>query len=82
MLGYSTSVQITYVEDIKTDKEFRTTNGQPFLIKNIGDVNVVATIELVSGTKVETVLYPGWNVEICSAIVSVKTQNAKLQIGY
>ncbi len=83
-LNYETSVQVTYLQDVTVGKEgFKLPNNEVFLIKNIGDNNVSATIELPSmNGSIKTVLYPGWNVELCTKIVSVDDSNAKLQIGY
>ncbi len=83
-LNIKTSVQISYLQNVTIQGDgFSLPNNEIFLIKNISDTNVKAVIQLPSSSgNIETILYPGWNVELCTKIVSVDDSNAKLQIGY
>lgn len=55
--------------------------GIYFLIKNITEEPITASIQLANqDTPISTILYPGWNVEICNKITGV-TANT-LQYGY
>lgn len=76
--GSNNSLQVSYISDIAAGTLDLST---PFLIKNITDNNITATIKLVSGSTVSTVLYPGWNPELCQAITSAVEANT-LQYGY
>lgn len=54
--------------------------GRNFLIKNITEDPIVATIIPASGESISTVLYPGWNPEICKGVIGA--QSGTLQYGY
>lgn len=73
-------IQISYIADVPAgDKTFDT----GVLLKNITDDNITANIRLVGmseGTYVNTVLYPGWNVELVIEIIGATVNT--LQYGY
>lgn len=75
--GVVNSLQVASVKNIPAGDFNPAIN---FLIKNITDENITSTIITAAGDEVSTVLYPGWNPEICKGIKNV-TENT-LQYGY
>lgn len=82
--GITNSLQISKIGDIPVGAfNIKDTNEQliPFVVKNITDDNITATITPYSqDTSVTTILYPGWNVELCKSIVVINANT--LQYGY
>lgn len=76
--GSDNSLQVSYVGDIPSGS-FTFDDG--FLIKNITTEAITCKIKPIGMNEfITTVLYPGWNPEICSA-VQVTNSNT-LQYGY
>lgn len=60
------SLQISKLGNVP---EGNSTFQQPSLIKNITDDSIVLQVKLLGNNDyIETVLYPGWNVELITAI--------------
>lgn len=82
--NFSNSLQIAIMGKI-TSGTFNINDGRggkvPFLIKNITDENITVTV-LPAGndSPIETVLYPGWNVELVKEVQNAETNT--LQYGY
>lgn len=75
--GVITSLQVSQIGNIPAG-DFKP--GFNFLIKNITDNNITISVKPVGNkTSVSTVLYPGWNPELCSEISSVTVNT--LQFG-
>ena len=73
-VGRATSTQVSITEDVFTPEFY-------FLIKNTNDNEVTVEIRPAGQEKfITTVLYPGWNPELCSA-VRTKGETG-LQYGY
>lgn len=80
--GVVTSLQISKIGNIPSGgADFKP--GRPFLIKvNAATVPATKTKIIPAGqqTVVETLLFPGWNPEICMAVLD--NSDANLQFGY
>lgn len=82
--NFSNSLQIAIMGKI-TSGTFNINDGRggkvPFLIKNITDENITVTVLPVGNDNpIETVLYPGWNVELVKEVQNAETNT--LQYGY
>lgn len=76
--GVRTSLQIAKIHGIPSGNF---NPGIPFLVKNITEDNISIQIRPAGQEDfIETVLYPGWNVELISEIKGV--QENTLQYGY
>ena len=76
--GVRTTLQVAVVKDIPAGN-FNL--GKPFLIKNITEDNITCQIKPAGQNEyVTTVIYPGWNPELCSEVLGV--QSNTLQYGY
>lgn len=84
-LGVANSLQISTIGNISIGDmypNFELEDGGYFLIKNITDSNITLNVKLANNsTYVDTVFYPGWNVELVTDISMVTKDNA-LQYGY
>lgn len=62
--GISNSLQISKLGNV-TAGNFKLTTVSPFLVKNITDDNIKASVRLANMSNfIETILYPGWNTEL------------------
>lgn len=82
--NFSNSLQIAIMGEI-TSGIFNIDNGLgdkvPFLIKNITDENITITIVPAGNdSPIETVLYPGWNVELVKEVQNAEANT--LQYGF
>lgn len=78
--GKVISLQVSTIGEISNEL-FSITGKEPFLVKNITDENIVASIKPASCNYfIETVFYPGWNPEIVTEIKCEKSNT--LQYGY
>nr|DAN43736.1 MAG TPA: hypothetical protein [Caudoviricetes sp.] len=76
--GKISSVQVSILHDVPAGDFFP---GVRFLIKNITDDNITIAIRPAGQEDfVTTVLYPGWNPELCEEIQEV--EEGTLQYGY
>lgn len=81
MEGHFTSVQVSNMGPITGTFNIiqRETVKRPFLVKNITEDNITATITTLGGDTLETVFFPGWNPEL---VVEVSKAPDGLQYGY
>lgn len=82
--NFGNSLQVAIIGKI-TAGTFNISDGRggkiPFLIKNITEDNITVTIVPAGNDKpIETVLYPGWNVELVKEVQNA--QDNTLQYGY
>lgn len=75
--GTINSLQVSVVGNI-TAGNFSI--GKNFLIKNITDGPIEVTIIPSNGEDISTILYPGWNPEICRGVINAP--DGALQYGY
>lgn len=76
--GALTSLQVGFLANLKVGT-FKSEGG--FLVKNISQDNITCSVKMLSSDEaIETVFYPGWNLEIIKEI-TVETDNT-LQYGY
>lgn len=78
--GVSNSLQVSIMGKIP-EGDFKSINGDPFLIKNVTEENITINIRPYNNSeKIQTVLYPGWNPELCVEVFGVTED--QLQYGY
>jgi hypothetical protein len=82
--NFGNSLQIAIMGNIPSGT-FSISDGRggksPFLIKNITDDNITATVVTAGNEEpIETVLYPGWNVELIKEVQNVEANT--LQYGF
>lgn len=78
--GKANSLQVSRMGKIPVGN-FKLTTGDPFLIKNVTDANITIEIKPAGNAeKISTVLYPGWNPELCVEVIG--TTADQLQYGY
>lgn len=76
--GKIASFQVSILKDIPAGNF---APGEIFLIKNISDDNITLSVKPAGQEDfVTTVLYPGWNPELCEEIQEV--EGGTLQYGY
>lgn len=76
--GKISSVQVSILQNVPVGDFFP---GVIFLINNITDDNITAEIRPAGQDNfIETVLYPGWNPEMCEEIRDA--EEGTLQYGY
>lgn len=76
--GQAMSMQISTLKAVNAGN---TNFGRGVLIKNITNENIKVSIKPVGQPEtVDTILYPGWNVELVEMIYSVPVNS--LQYGY
>ena len=76
--GKISSVQVSILQNVPAGDFFP---GVIFLIKNITDDNITIQIRPAGQDNfIETVLYPGWNPEMCEEIRDA--EKGTLQYGY
>lgn len=76
--GQEVSLQVSNIGNIPAG-DFNP--GRVFLIKNITDNNLRVTIKPAgTGKEIETILYPGWNAELVTAVIGAT--ESQLQYGW
>ena len=76
--GCANSLQVSVLQDIP---EGNFSPGRPFVVKNITDDAILASVRPVNQENfVTTQIYPGWNPELLIAIEDVEADT--LQYGY
>lgn len=76
--GCANSLQVSVLQDVP---EGTFSPGRPFVVKNITDDAIQASVRLVNQENfVTTQIYPGWNPELLIEIEDVEADT--LQYGY